>query len=133
LQEVLLSRRILTYGFGSIEWECLSSSASSKSGQRSHTRTSLDLSESLHFKRALYGFRSTSMTSRSKLIQVGKIFLYLIAIELSQTSLISSWLSWELLGTLGISSRILSCLGYGRINSIVIYYGVQLRPTLIAG
>jgi hypothetical protein len=66
LQEELLSRRILTYKFGHIKWECISSGASSDSGYSPYTG-SLDSGESrvppetVRFKRVLCGVRSTSM------------------------------------------------------------------------
>jgi hypothetical protein len=58
LQEQLLSQRVLKYNFGCIEWECISLSASELAHTEESTSTQ---SEVVRFKRALGGFRSTSM------------------------------------------------------------------------
>ncbi|KAG4432730.1 hypothetical protein IFR05_011786 [Cadophora sp. M221] len=56
LQEQLLSQRILKYSSGFLEWECISHSANELNPAKSSNP-----SEILRFKRALGGFRSTSM------------------------------------------------------------------------
>jgi hypothetical protein len=58
LEEQLLSQRVLKYNFGCIEWECISLSASELAHTEESTSTQ---SEVVRFKRALGGFRSTSM------------------------------------------------------------------------
>lgn len=57
LQEQLLSQRVLKYSFGRLEWECISLSAT-----ESDPANGSNPSEVMRFKRALGGFRSTSMT-----------------------------------------------------------------------
>jgi hypothetical protein len=67
LQEQLLSPRILEYGAGVVRWECISQSKDSNqelfhNGETPRFNDVKNDLEKIHFKRALYGFRSTSMS-----------------------------------------------------------------------
>ncbi|KAI3319883.1 HET-domain-containing protein [Xylariaceae sp. AK1471] len=59
MQEQLLSPRILKYSKGQMDWECISLSTSD--GNQTNTARSVTSSEIIRFKRAVRGFRSTSM------------------------------------------------------------------------
>lgn len=59
LQEQILSPRILKYSLGQLTWECISSSVSERGAVNATTIAGFEI---LRFKRALGGFRSTSMS-----------------------------------------------------------------------
>lgn len=67
LQEELLSPRTLEYGFGSLKWECITCiSFSDQEEEEIDIGKESVPTEKARFKRALYGFRSTSMSLKNQ-------------------------------------------------------------------